>query len=769
MRQWLAVVCVVVLAGCARGGDADAPRGDPLPGAAPRPPDVERRLRDAVARRGPTYRPHTRHVDAGGHARFVNRLILERSPYLLQHAHNPVDWYPWGDEAFARAKAEGKLVLLSVGYSTCHWCHVMEEESFEDEAIAAALNRGYVAVKVDREERPDVDDTYLQAVIALTGGGGWPMTVWLTPERDVVFAGTYFPPHDGERGARLGFATLLDRLATRWTEDPAGMAAEGRALAARLRATADVAPADGLPGVAPLHAAFASYTASFDGEYGGFGGAPKFPMPSALAFLLRYHRRTGDPAARVMVETTLERMAAGGVRDQLGGGFHRYATDRAWRVPHFEKMLYDNAQLAALYVDAFQVTGRSDFAVTVRAILDDVLRTFRAPSGAFYAATDADDPLGEGAYYLWKPEEVDAVLAPAEAAAVRAFYLGPTAPRIAGKLLPAAMRPLADVAAELGSDPEALAAVLGAARPRLVATRAARPAPAVDTKILAGWNGLVLGALARAGAVLDDSTYVETARAAAEFILAHMRPAGRLLRAYADDTAAQPAFLDDYAYLGSGFLDLYEATFDLRWLHEAEALQATLDAEFWDTAAGGYYASGTARDATLPRTKPDDDGALPSGNAVAAENLMRLAALTGDDARARRAADVVRALGRGLVASPTRAPRLLGVLEAMSDRAREVVIVAPAAGDDAARAALMAVVRRRYLPNRALVAAREGDELAAVQRALPIVGEKVALDGRTTAYVCEHGRCLAPTHDPEVLGRQLAEVRPFPAAESNGD
>jgi uncharacterized protein len=518
LRGRLATVVFLVVAGCFRG-DGSQPPSQPLPGAAPRSAELSARLRAAIAGRGESYRPHTRHVDEVGRARYVNRLILERSPYLLQHAHNPVDWYPWGNEAFARARTEGKLVLLSVGYSTCHWCHVMEEESFEDETIAGRLNSEYVAIKVDREERPDVDDTYMQSIIALTGGGGWPMTVWLTPEREVVFGGTYFPPRDGERGARLGFGTLLERLATRYREDPQGMRAEGQALAARLRGVNAVVPANGVPGSAPLHAAFISYQAAFDRQHGGFGRAPKFPMPSALEFLLRYHRRTGDPAALVMVETTLERMAAGGVRDQFGGGFHRYATDRAWRVPHFEKMLYDNAQLATLYLAAFQATGRRELAAVAGDVLDDVLRTFRAPGGGFFAATDADDPGGEGAHYLWTASQIDAELDPVQATAVRAYYLSQEAPQIDGKVLPTVTRSLAETAAELGRDPQSLAGLLTEARRTLVAARAARPAPAVDTKILTGWNGLAIGALARAGAVLEEPRYVAAANEAAEFIL----------------------------------------------------------------------------------------------------------------------------------------------------------------------------------------------------------------------------------------------------------
>lgn len=767
---WSAPLAVAVLwlAGCDRSAVVVDPIGEPLPSAEPPSPALAARMRAALARRGVDERPRTRHLRADGTARYVNRLVLERSPYLRQHAHNPVDWYPWGDEAFARARRQGKLVLLSVGYATCHWCHVMEQESFDDERIAARLNADYVAVKVDREERPDVDGTYMQAVTALTGSGGWPMTVWLTPDRQVLFAGTYFPPEDGQRGVRFGFSTLLARFADRQRTDPAGVLEDGRAVSAKLAATGEPEPLAEAPGRAVLDTAFARYRANFDARHGGFGPAPKFPMPVALEFLLRYHRRTREPEALAMVRRTLEALATGGVRDQLGGAFHRYATDAAWRIPHFEKMLYDNAQLATTYLSAFQASGDETFAAIARDVLDDLLRTFRDARGGFHAAIDADDPGGEGAFYTWTPDEIAAVLPP-EGARVTAAYYGVAATgNLEGRTVLFVSGGWPAIAAAPGRDGEDVRRLVAAGRIALRAARDSRPRPLVDAKVLTAWNGLAIGAFARAGAVLGELRYIDAARQAAHFVLNTLRVDGRLHRVWADGGVGQAAFLDDYAFLASGLLDLFEATSDLRWIDEAAALQATVDADFWDAERGGFFESGTERDPDLPRDKPTYDGAVPSGNAVAAENLARLAVFRGDDVLHARAVACLRASGRPLVTSPTSAPRMLGVLEALLDRPREIVLVAPAAGDDDG-AGLLRAVHARYLPNRALVVTREGAPLAAIQRALPFVGEKAAIDGRTTAYVCERGRCLRPTSDPAELGRQLDTVYPLADASASSD
>jgi len=724
---------------------------DPLPGAAPFSAELRQKLMTALAEKGSTYHPHTRHLRPDGAPRFTNRLILESSPYLLQHAHNPVDWYPWSDEAFARAAAESKPVLLSVGYSTCHWCHVMEEESFEDEEIAAYLNRNYVAIKVDREVRPDVDEAYMTVVQMLSGSGGWPMTVWLTPGRQPFSGGTYFPPRQ--------FLTLLQQLRLAFDADPFRIAEQAGEITRQVQQLAARPGGDSLPDAGVLRRAFDGFAGTFDATNGGFGGAPKFPSPPDLEFLLRYHRHAGNVRALEMVTLTLEKMAAGGIHDHAGGGFHRYATDAAWQVPHFEKMLYDNAQLAALYLAAYQVTGRGDFAAVTRDVLDYVGREMTAPEGGFYAATDADSEGAEGRFFVWTPAQIRAALDAAHAEAVLAYY-GVTAPgNFHGKNILHVTAPLPEVASRLGLAPARVRQLLDEARARLYAVRARRVPPHRDTKILAGWNGLMISAFARAGAVLDAPAYVERASAAARFVLGRMRVDGRLRRSFAGGAAHEEAFLDDYAFVAAGLLDLYEATFDLRWLREAMALQDILGRDFWDAEKGGFFFTGAHHEVTLTRQKPSSDGAVPSGNAVAALNLLRLGEFTADERRREQAEATLRAFAPLLERSPAAAPALLAALDFRLDRAKEIVIVRPsgATGDQA----LLAAVRKSYLPNRILTVTSEGDELARQRAVIPLVADKRALRGATTAYVCEQKVCALPTSDPAVLAEQLARVSPL--------
>lgn len=754
---------VAALAGIDLAGRAPAPSTptialEPLPGAGPFAPALQVRLERAAATVDAREPPRTRQRGADGTPRYTNRLILESSPYLLQHAHNPVDWYPWGDEAFARALIEHRPVLLSIGYSTCHWCHVMEEESFDDAEIAAYLNANYVAIKVDREERPDLDTTYMEAVLTLNGNGGWPMTVWLTPTRQPFYGATYIPARDGDRGTRVGFLTLLRQLRATYDENPLRVAQQADAVTERVRALAAPPPGDTLPGADVLRRAFAEYAATFDDAHGGFGGAAKFPAPAALEFLLRYHRRSGDARALAMVTRTLEAMAAGGIHDHVGGGFHRYATDAAWEVPHFEKILADNAQLAMAYLDAYQVTRRQDFADVAREILDYVAREMTAPEGGFYTATDADSDGREGAFFVWTPAEIRDVLNPGMAAAVLAFYDVDERGNFDGATILHAPRPLDTVAHELGSDPERLRFVLSEARRALYERRARRPRPRTDTKIVTAWNGLMISALARGGAILGVPKFIEDARAAARFLLDARGAEGRLPRSVTGGMPRGDAFLDDYADLAAGLLDLYEATFDPAWVRAALALHATLAARFWDAGQGGFFATADDVASTLARRKPDDDLPAPSGNAVAAESLLRLAEFTGDETPRRRAEDTVRALAPALGRAPTRAPRLLGVVDFLLDRAREIVIVNPGVGDDPR---LVRTAYARFVPNRVLVVARE-DELAAQAALMPWLADKRALGGRSTAYVCTRGACELPTSDPAVLDRQLADVALLP-------
>ncbi|HVV50139.1 MAG TPA: thioredoxin domain-containing protein, partial [Polyangia bacterium] len=631
--MWALAACALALAGCKQGTEPAPARsleGDPaLPGVARRSPELEAKLRAALAAKGAAYRPRTHHLNPDGSPKYTNRLILEASPYLLQHAHNPVNWYPWGDEAFARAKREGKPIFLSVGYSTCHWCHVMEAESFEDEEIARYLNENYVAIKVDREERPDIDAVYVSAVQSLTGSGGWPMSVWLTPERTPFFGGTYFPPRDGARGARQGFLSLLTELATTYHADPNRIVTEAGKLAAAVRqdlggplsSPAASAGPTGTPEAAVISALVEYLKRAFDNSNGGMRGAPKFPSSLPVRLLLRYHRRTGDAEALRMATLTLEKMAAGGINDQIGGGFHRYSTDERWLVPHFEKMLYDNALLAVAYLEAHQATGRADFARIARETVDYVLAEMTAPSGAFYSATDADSDGAEGKFFIWSEPEIRAALGPGPVADRFVRYYGVTpAGNFEGRNILFVPKP-----------DEQERAALVAARAKLYAIRARRIPPARDDKILAAWNGLMISALAQAGRILGEPRYTAAAARAAEFLLSTVRPGGALARSFEGGRLGPPGFLEDYAFLAACLFDLFEASFDPRWLREALALCADTERLFGDPAFGGWFTTSVKHETLLAREKPSYDGAIPSGTSVAILNALRAAAFTGDD------------------------------------------------------------------------------------------------------------------------------------------
>jgi uncharacterized protein YyaL (SSP411 family) len=556
------------------------------------------RLAQASRKRGEGYRPRTRHLGPDGRARYTNRLFLETSPYLLQHAHNPVDWHPWGDEAFEKARRLRRPVFVSIGYSTCHWCHVMEEESFEDEEIARFLNENYVAVKVDREERPDVDAIYMRAVQGFSGRGGWPLNVWLTPDRKPFFGGTYFPPRDGRYGPGTGFLEVLKALSDAWTSQASDVEEICEKAAAFIRQSLSPEGGGDLPGAEALAGAARLCQAHYDHEHGGAAGAPKFPSQLPVRFLLRYHRRTGDRSYLSMAVRTLEAMAAGGLFDQAGGGFHRYSTDRVWLVPHFEKMLYDNALLAAAYLEGYQATGRKDFARVVRETLRFVERDMTSPEGAFYSATDADSPgeggrREEGAFFTWTPAEIEAALGPERARVVSRYFGVAPGGNFEGRSILHVSAAPEELARELGIPEAELEAVVAEAKELLYRARSARPAPIRDEKVLTAWNGLAISAHARAGLVLGDPRYVERARRAARFLLGNSLRDGRLYRTWKDGEARHPGLLDDHAFLVAGLLDLYEASADLTWLEEAVALDAVVEERFEDRERGGFFLRGT--------------------------------------------------------------------------------------------------------------------------------------------------------------------------------
>jgi len=730
-----------------------------LPGATQPSAELTRQLHAAWAKRPAGYEPRTKHREANGAPKFTNRLFLTASPYLLQHAHNPVNWYPWGDEAFATAKRLGRPVLLSVGYSTCHWCHVMEEESFEDEEIARYLNKHYIAIKVDREERPDVDAIYMSAVRTLTGRAGWPMTVWLTPDRTPFFGGTYFPARDGDRGTRTGFLTLLRQTNEVYRENPEQVGRRAAALADRIRAQlAQVPHGDPLPGEAVLADAYARTVRGFDAIHGGVRGSPKFPSSLATRFLLRYHRRTGEREALDMVTRSLEKMAAGGMYDAVGGGFHRYSTDAQWLVPHFEKMLYDNALLTVAYLEAHQATGRQDFARVARDILRYVEREMTAPDGGFYSATDADSltPAGhreEGYFFTWTPAEIDAALDPEQARAVKAFFAVTDAGNFEGRNILHTPRSIDAVAADLGIEPAALQRTVDAARDRLYVVRAQRPAPLRDEKILAAWNGLMVSAFARAALVLDEPSFAATANRAATFVLARMRENGRLRRSFMHGRAHHTAYLDDYAFLIAGLLDLFEANHDPAWLREAIALDRVLARDYEDAEHGGFFLVSTDHEALLAREKPVYDGAEPSGNSVQALNLLRLYEWTTDESYRERADHTLRAFAGDFKRAPNALSEMLLALDFRLDTPKEIALISP--GATTAAAPFLDVLRRTFLPNRVLVVAREGSATNDRFELVPWLQGKVARGGGVTAYVCERGVCDLPTRDPKDFVAQL--------------
>jgi len=742
------VVLLVLTAG--HGGQAST-----LPGSSPLPPALVSKLSSAWASRAAGYQPRTRHLRPDGSPLYINRLFLESSPYLLQHAHNPVNWHPWGQEAFETARRLGRPVLLSVGYSTCHWCHVMEEESFEDLEIARYMNENYVAVKVDREERPDVDAIYMTAVQALTGGGGWPMTVWLTPDRKPFHGGTYFPPRDGDRGVSTGFLTLLRKLKDIYHAEPRRVAESAGHITEKLQEALNpkIAGGDALPPARLLRQAADFYRARFDPTHGGARGHPKFPSSLPYRFLLRYHRRTGDRQALEMAVLTLEKMARGGMYDHVGGGFHRYSIDERWLVPHFEKMLYDNALLVVDYLEAFQAAGRDDFARVAREILRYVERDMTSPEGVFYSATDADSPAPngrreEGWFFTWTPAEIEAVVGPERARLAGAYYGVTAEGNFEGRSILHASRPRAEAPREL--EPT---------RELLYHARRRRPLPLRDEKILTSWNGLMISAQAQAALVLGEARYASRAERAAGFLLAKLRRNGRLLRSYKDGQARHNAYLDDYAFLTAGLLDLYEATGNLRWLREALELDRALEAHYEDPRRGGFFLTSRDHEPLLARQKPVYDGAEPSGNSVALLNLLRLHEFTTEDRYRQRAERALKAFAGALAESPASLSEMLPALDFFLDTPKQILIVTPASRAEAEP--LLARLRAAFVPNRILAVVPQGQTLSAHARLTPLLENKTAVQGRATAYVCEKRVCQLPTSDPEVFARQVRKTQPL--------
>jgi uncharacterized protein YyaL (SSP411 family) len=708
-------------------------------------------------KRGSGYKPRTRHLEPDGWARYTNRLFLESSPYLLQHAHNPVDWHAWGDEAFETARKKDCPVLLSVGYSTCHWCHVMEEESFEDEEIAEFINQNYVAVKVDREERPDVDAVYMTAVQALTGRGGWPMTVWLMPDRKPFYGGTYFPARDNDRGSHVGFLTLLRKIKESYDGRRGVITQSSTQITEAVQRILNSNSGNSLPGKAVFQTAIDAYKDRFDALDGGLKGAPKFPSTLPIRLLFRYDRRNQDTDIRDMARLTLDKMADGGMYDHVGGGFHRYSTDAQWLVPHFEKMLYDNALLAQDYLEAFQVFGDERYKRIVEETLQYVQQDMTDPKGGFYSATDADSltPSGqreEGYFFTWTPTELESILGKDLAAIVSSYYAVGTTPNFEGRHILHRQTPAADIAAQFNISEKELSQAIKRSKKLLKTAREQRPLPLRDGKILAAWNGLMIAAFARAGFVLNSTAYTESAVNAADFILKHMVVDGRLNRSYKEGRARHAAYLDDYAFFIASLLDLYETTHDSRWFAKALELESVLAEHYEDQSEGGFFMTANDHEALIAKEKPAADGALPAGNAVAVMNLLRINKFTADNTYFTRAEKALTSLSGALAATPTAFAGLLTALDFHLDQSREIIIVVPQ-DEVAAADPFLAILRKHHLPNQVLSVVSEGHDCQALEKIMPIVRNRPAMDGKATAYVCQNHTCKLPTADPHEFAR----------------
>jgi uncharacterized protein YyaL (SSP411 family) len=744
-------------------------------------------------------------------AEHTNRLAQEKSPYLLQHAHNPVDWYPWGEEAFAKARRENKPIFLSIGYSTCHWCHVMAHESFESAEIAAIMNRDFVNIKVDREERPDVDRVYMTFVQAMTGGGGWPMSVWLTPDLQPFVGGTYFPPE--ERFGQPAFKKVLEKIAAAWKQDHARITEQGAKIVEALRESQTATPpsADKI-GAKVLDAAYEQLARSFDAQEGGFGNTPKFPRPVTFNFLTRFyarkrgtgfqsvsgHRLEADAThALEMNLVTLRKMAAGGMHDHLGGGFHRYSVDRYWHVPHFEKMLYDQAQLAVAYLDAFQITHDALFESVARDILDYVARDMTSKEGGFFSAEDADSPVpvaavsdrrteefgrgasiessdaqraplqkSEGAFYIWTEKEIESTLgADAE---IFNFHFGVqshgNAPEgsdpqgeFRGKNILIERYTIAETAQHFRKSKDEIRKTLERSRDKLLSIRAQRPRPHLDDKIIAAWNGLMISAYARAAQILNEPRYLERATRATNFLRTNLynKESKLLFRSYREGRGEVEGFADDYAFVIQGLLDLYEASFNIEWLKFAIELQEAQDRLFFDEKNGGYFSTSGKDGSVFLRLKEDNDGAEPAPSSVAARNLLRLRQIRDEKQWQERGQRTITAFASALSAFASAMPQMLVALDCSLGKPRQIVIAGKP--DTPETKTLLAEVHRHFLPNTILLLADGSEGQKYLGEKLEAIRAMSMVDGKPAAYVCENFTCKAPVTNPKELGELLAK------------
>ena len=694
--------------------------------------------------------------DAENRKTTPNRLISEKSPYLLQHAYNPVNWYPWGPEAFEAAQRENKPVFLSIGYSTCHWCHVMERESFEDEQVAELLNEAFISIKVDREERPDIDTVYMKVCQIMTGSGGWPLSIIMTPDKKPFFAGTYLPKES--RFGRAGMLDLLPRAREMWGARRDDLMKLSDEITSALKHEEPDPTGEAL-NEATLQAAYEELRLRFDKQYGGFGTAPKFPAPQNLVFLLRYWKRKNEPEALAMVEQTLQAMSLGGIYDHIGYGFHRYSTDAKWLVPHFEKMLYDQALLAIVYTDAYLATIKEEYGKTASEVLDYVLRDMAGPGGGFYSAEDADSEGEEGKFYVWSHEEIYAVLSPSDAdlfmqvfnIRIDGNFMDQITNEKPGTNILHLNKPLEQTAADLNMSGQELNERVSAGLRKLFTVRGKRVHPHKDDKILTDWNGLMISALSRAAWSLHRPDYAEAAEKAAAFVLGRMRtPEGRLLHRYRDGEASLPAHIDDYAFFISGLIDLYEAVFDPKYLQAALELNRDFIRHFWDGKQGGFYFTADDSEEILARGKEIYDAAIPSGNSIAMLNLLRLGRLTGDPDLEIMGGRTSRAFAGTVRAYPAGYTQLLAAVDFAVGPSCEIVIAGDSGADDTK--AMLKALRSRFMPNAVVLFRPSGQKAQAIDRIANFAKAYGSPDGKATAYVCKGHNCSLPVTDiPEML------------------
>ncbi|MBI4595234.1 MAG: thioredoxin domain-containing protein [Candidatus Tectomicrobia bacterium] len=681
--------------------------------------------------------------------KYTNRLALETSPYLLQHAHNPADWFPWGEEAFAKAQKENKPVLLSIGYSSCHWCHVMERESFENEEIAELMNRYFVSIKVDREERPDLDSIYMNCVQMLTGQGGWPMTLFLTPDGVPFYGGTYFPPDD-QRGLP-GFKRVMMTIAEIYSKNPKQVQESANSILEKLKEMDHLTQTDVSISETLIETAFRKLSQGFDYRYGGFGTAPKFPNAMNLSFFLRYFHRFKNESALEMADSSLQKMAEGGIYDQIGGGFHRYTVDERWLVPHFEKMLYDNALLISLYTEAYLITKNSLYQRIAEESLDYAIREMMGEKGEFYSTQDADSEGKEGKFYIWTLQEINSILGGKEGDIFCRYYGVTEAGNFEGKNILTSPRTYDQVARQLEISPDIVKGVLGSARRKIMAARELRTKPGRDEKALASWNGLMLSAISKAARVFNRSDYLQRAEENGNFLLSYLYKNGRLLHSYKDGQAKVNGYLDDYACVIDAFMELYQSTFESKWLKKAIELNTTMIDLFWDEEKGALFYTSRDHEKLIARMKDFYDNAVPSGNSVAAMNLLKLAVITGRDEYRRKAEKIFQPAYEMVSRFPSAFGYLLSALDFYFDSVKEIVVIG--GKDNQTVEQFRKIINNNYLPNGVVLFSPPGNrELGDV---IPLLEGKTLIEGKAAVYVCENFTCKEPVTTIESLKNLL--------------